>query len=72
MRTLTARTGVVRGASREAVWGAIRERLRAQLDADLRALMQEMRKRQQIVDRPEEYRRLSASCGGVVRRLLAG
>ncbi|MBI3517051.1 MAG: hypothetical protein HY060_23720 [Proteobacteria bacterium] len=68
LRALVASRGVARGRSTDAVAHELRERLRLVVDGELRSLAQEMRKRQRVVDRPDEYRRLGRVCGGVLAR----
>jgi hypothetical protein len=71
VRTALGQLGIARAPTQEAVWATIRRRIESAVDAEMRALQQERRKRQQLVDRPEEYRRFAESCGGALGRLLA-
>jgi hypothetical protein len=71
LRALAAKMGVVRGHSTEAVRIDIERRVRIVAEAQLRAMERENNKRQSVVDRPEEYRRVSSVCGGAAARLIA-
>jgi hypothetical protein len=62
--------GPMRGANPDAVGLEIQRRVEAALAVEFNAFMHEMRRRQQFVDRPAEYRRLSEACNGAARRLI--
>ncbi len=71
MREMLAALGIVHGRTSTAVGLAIRQRVQAAFDAAFNDFAQEMRRRQRIVDRPEEIRRLGQACGGAAARLAA-
>jgi hypothetical protein len=70
LRETTTQLGIVRGRTQEAVWAQIRERVQAVFDRELRAMLQERSKRQQLVDRPLELQRVAQACDGLIARLL--
>jgi hypothetical protein len=70
LETLAAHVGVVRGRTREQLTGAIRRPIEAALRDMLREFGQERERRQAEVDTLEEYKRVSASCGGELSRYV--
>jgi hypothetical protein len=72
LRTLITRIGTVRGPTREAVSGEIREHIAAAFAADVAAFEHAMRERRDSIDQPAEYRRMNEVCGGAGARLING
>jgi hypothetical protein len=70
MSAAVAAIGVVRGDSPDAVARTIHQRVQAAFAAEFNAVEQERDRRQRLVDQPEEYRRISAACGGAAARLV--